>query len=438
MDEQQVNLTRFSVLFPEKRDFFLESRGLFDFGKAGGGGVNSDPIVPILFFSRRIGLESGGAVPIDFGTRLSGKQGRYGIGAFYLKTGDEPTLEARETQFAVLRVKRDILRRSTIGGMFTNRSDSTAAPGRSNQAFGLDTLLSFYDNVNVSGSYARTRTPGLDGDAASYAARAIYGGDRYGLQIDHLFVGEDFNPEVGYLRRHDFRRTFASTRFSPRPRSIRSVRKFTFEGNTEYILNGSGDVDTRAQLVRFVTELQSSDQLTVEASHQYELLVAPFPIARSVTIPVGGYTHHEVNASYLIGGQRRVNGTLSARRGTFYDGDIAGFGFGTGRVAVTPRLSLEPSFAVNRVRLPYGAFSSNVYRTRADYAFTSRMFASGFLQYNSADRAVSSNLRFRWEYRPGSELFVVYTDERDTSPAASVRGVKNRALVVKINRLFRF
>ena len=170
IDEQQVNLTRFNLFLPEKREFFLEGRGLFDFGRGGAGvaaaaafrapaGGTSDQ--PYLFYSRRIGLNRGRVVPIDVGGRLTGKIGAWGVGVMNIQTGDEPVSASPATNFTVLRVKRDILRRSTIGAMFTNRNQSSVTPGGSNQAYGVDAAFGFYQNVSVGGYYARTETTGL-------------------------------------------------------------------------------------------------------------------------------------------------------------------------------------------------------------------------------------------------------------------------------------
>ncbi len=437
VDQQQVNLTRFSLLFPEKREFFLEGGGLFDFGRATSG-LLQRPVAtaPILFFTRRIGVESGGVVPVDFGARLTGKVDRWSIGALNIQTGDSPTVNVPATNFTALRVKRNVLRRSSIGAIFTNRSHSSASPG-SNQVYGVDTGLSFAQDFNFSGYLARTRTPGLTGNDTSYQAELAYVPDRYGFQFAHLFVGDDFNPEVGFLQRSDFRSTFVAARFSPRPRSIQSVRKFTFQGNLNYISNGAGALETRQEQAQFITELENSDQLTLEATRNYELLVRPFAIARNVTIPVGAYPFSGSLVSYMLGAQRRLSGTVSMERGNFYSGTITALGFATGRFAVTPRFSLEPSARVNRVVLPQGRFTTKLFLNRADYAFTTRMFVSTLLQYNSANRQFSTNLRFRWEYRPGSEFFFVYTDERDTT-GAGFPSLRNRAVVLKINRLFRF
>ncbi|MBI4477013.1 MAG: hypothetical protein HY654_07555, partial [Acidobacteria bacterium] len=269
-------------------------------------------------------------------------------------------------------------------------------------------------------------------------ARFEYGADRYGARLDHLYVGDHFNPEVGFVQRDNFRRSFASARFSPRPASIRRVRKFNWEGSLEYILDGSGVLETRVQTARFGTEFESSDLFNVEVRRDYERLIRPFSIARDVSIPVGAYQFTDVQTSYTFGAQRRASGTITLQRGAFYDGTITGVSYTGGRISVTRHLSLEPSLSINDVDLPAGDFTTRVFRIRTDYAFSPRMFSSALLQYSSGDRTFSSNLRFRWEYRPGSELFVVYTDERARLRRAPAYGLRNRAFVVKVNRLFRF
>lgn len=432
IDEQQVNLTRFSIQLPEKRDFFLEGRGLFEFAR--GGGERTGDVVPTLFFSRRIGLEDGRAVPVTFGGRLTGKTGRLAIAMLNIHTGEEPTVDAPPTGFTVVRLKGDFLRRSSLGAIFTSRSTSISGNG-SSQTYGADASLAFYDSLYMSGYYAQTSTPGSDGESTSYQANFTYNTDRYGAVLEHLYVGDDFNPQVGFVQRTDFRRTYASVRFSPRPRSVDWIRKLTFEGDLDYILSSAGTLETRVQRVLFSAELENSDTLTVEATNRYELLVRPFRVARGVTIPAGGYGFKDVQASYLVGAQRRANGLLSVQYGEFYSGRIIAVTLSSARVGVTPRLSFEPGGTISHVDLPEGRFTAALPRLRADYAFTPRMFASAFLQFNSSERRFSSNLRFRWEYKPGSELFVVYTDERDTaSPGVSLR---NRAFVIKLTRLFR-
>ncbi len=451
IDEQQVNLTRFNLFLPEKREFFLEGRGLFDFGRGGTGGGGGFPgggqggfgpsDQPYLFYSRRIGLNRGRVVPLDVGGRLTGKVGAYGVGVMNIQAGDEAVSASPATNFTVLRAKRDILRRSTIGAIFTNRNHSSVTAGGTNQAYGADAAFGFYQNVSVGGYYARSETTGLRGDNESYQGKFDWVPDRYGLRAEVLKVGRDFNPEVGFLRRSDFTRSFASARFSPRPKAMRAVRKFTYEGIFEYFENGAGAVESRQQTGRFNVEFDNSDVVNVEANANYDLLVVPFSPAPGVTIGRGGYHYNDVALFYSMGQQRRLSGNIGVQLGEYYDGTIKGLSFSQGRLSILKQLSVEPRVSINRVELPSASFTTRLFGVRSDYGFSPRMFASALLQYSSADRTFSSNVRFRWEYRPGSEFFVVWTDEQDTHPLEPTRGriaLKNRAFVVKMTRLFRF
>ena len=455
VDEQQVNLTRFSLFFPEKREFFLEGQGIFNFarGAADGAGRNTGlrqeggnrpgrrgGNAPTLFYSRRIGLEDGTVVPIVAGGRLTGKVGAFDVGALNIQTDEEATAGAPPTNFTVVRVKRDILRRSTIGALLTNRSVSVAGDG-SSQTLGADAAFSFHDNVNLLAYVARTRTPGRDGRDLSYQGQFTYAGDRYGLQAEHLLVEDNFEPEVGFLRRRNFRRSYATGRFSPRPSSIEAVRQFRLEGSFDYILTAdTGYVETRQTQLAFVTEFESSDRLAVSAADNYELLVAPFEAATGVTLPVGGYGFRDVEFLYAPGLQRRLNGELRVRLGEYFNGAIRSVGFTQGRLELTPQLAVEPTLSVNWIDTPHGAFRADLLVSRVTYTFTPRMFFSGLVQYNSSTDTISNNLRLRWEYTPGSELFVVYTDERYGDPLRPDRsyGLRSRGLVVKVNRLLRF
>jgi hypothetical protein len=346
---------------------------------------------------------------------------------------DEQTLSP-STNFTVVRVKRDILRRSSVGAMFTNR---TALPGSggSNQAFGLDAVFSFFENVSGGGFVAKSQTAGRDGDDLSYQGRFEYAADRYGLRVEQLLVGSNFYPEVGFVRRRDFTRSAATARFSPRPRSMPNVRKFTYEATFSYLENGAGLLESRTQSGRFNVEFNSSDQFTAEVARDFERLDQPFGIS-GIVIPTGSYTFSDLSAAYSFGQQRPVSGTVQLRRGGYYDGTITAFAVSGARVSLNTRLSLEPAVTVNRVERGAGGFTQTVLRARSDYAFSPRMFVSGLLQYSSGDRVWSSNLRFRWEYFPGSELFVVYTDEHNTDSRLAP-ALRNRAFVVKMNRLFR-
>ena len=434
-DEQQVNLTRFSLFFPEKREFFLENQGTFAFGGAGANLFSGDPNTPILFYSRRIGLDQGREVPLDVGGRLTGRVGAFSVGVLNIRTGDEPVSGARPTNFSVVRVKRDLLRRSSIGAIFTRRSRAIQGAG-SNESYGLDGTFAFYDNVLVNTYWAKTRTRGFEDDV-SYRAQFDYAADRYGLQVERLVVGTDFNPEVGFLRRDDFERSFGSVRFSPRPRSIAAIRKVSYSARLDYITDRAGVLETREAQGRFGIEFESSDNVDVTHTRSYELLTEPFPIAPDVTIPIGGYNFQNMRASVRFGQQRRISGALSAQHGGFLSGDRTSVGFRSGRVEITPQLSVEPGVSVNWIDLPEGRFSTRLVTARTTYTVTPLMFVSALVQVNSSNDSLGANIRIRWEYQPGSELFAVYNEQRDTLDPG-FPALANRAFIVKINRLFNF
>jgi hypothetical protein len=436
VDEQQVNLTRFPLFFPEKREFFLEGAGIFDFGgassTAGGGGGG---LTPLLFFSRRIGLNQGAAVPIDVGGRLTGKVGDVTLAMIDVQAAE--TSRTPATNFSVMRLRRDILRRSNVGLLYTGRTHGVTS-GDATRTFGADASFGLYSNWTINTYYARTQTPGVTTDDHSYRAQANYNGDRYGLQLEHLVVGDNFNPEVGFLRRDNFAREYAQFRFSPRPRRSRRVRKYSYSGTYDYIAgNTSKRLETREASADFGIQFQNGDGFSAGVGRYYEYLARPFGIATGVQIPLGGYGFGDAAVSWTRSNQHTLAGTVSLSRGTFYSGDRTTASFSGARYEVSPRISLEPSISVNWVNLAEGQFTTRLLSNRATFTVTPRMFFSGLVQYNSSTNAVSTNMRLRWEYILGSELFVVYTDERDTS----LRGVpllRNRAFVVKLNRLMQF
>jgi hypothetical protein len=437
VDEQQVNLTRFNLFFPEKRDFFLEGLGVFAFaGRASAGLAAGTGDTPYLFFSRRIGLDGSLVVPLRAGARITGKSGRVTYGALNVQTGDDVSGTVSPANFTVLRAKRDILRRSSIGAMATHRTATPGVPG-SNDGYGADAALSFYENVRIDGFVARTRSEGRTGDDVSYRGAFDYNADRYGVQLERLVVEPNFRPEIGFVRRTDMRRSSGQLRFSPRPAALGPVRKLTFQTGIAYVTNNANRLDTRDRTGAFQTEFRNSDVAGVSYVDTFERLVRPFTIVPGVQIPAGGYAFHTLQLSYTAGQQRGISGGIVYEQGAFYDGNRRSIAVNGARMQVTPRVSIEPSVVVNAVDLAADEFTTTVVRSRATFTVTPRMFVSGIVQHNSTGRSVGSNLRLRWEYLPGSELFVVYTDDYDSDPRAGASALRNRALVVKINRLFR-
>ncbi len=456
IDEQQVNLTRFSLFLPEKRDFFLEGRGTFDFarggsgsgGPGGGGGGSSD--TPYLFYTRRVGLNNGEVIPINLGGRLTGKLGPYTVGLINVGTARDAASATSANNVTVVRLKRDVLKRSAIGVMATNRSIATSGVG-SNLAYGVDGTFLLSQPLTIGTYWARTATSGVNGDDQSYQARADYSLDQFGAQAEYLAVGSNFDPQVGFRRRTDFKRSFGQLRFSPRPTThFKNVRKFTWTTSGEYVENGDGTVDSRGVQGRFDTEFASSDRFSVDVNHDFEFLRQPFtPSGSPAAIASGNYGFTNASVAYEFGAQRRASGTVKLQAGDYYDGTIRSLSVGPShaysgsRISILEGLSLEPTLQFTRIERAAGSFTTRLVRARFDYGFSPLMFASALLQYNSADRAFGTNLRFRWEYAPGSEIFLVYTDERDVTDdryltPTTVRGLKNRTLVIKINRLFRY
>ena len=437
VDEQQVNLTRFNLFFPEKRDFFLENLGIFAFaGRASAGLAAGSGDAPYLFFSRRIGFDGGRETPLRAGGRLTGKAGGFTLGLLNVQSGDEEAIGVEGANFTVLRAKRDILRRSSIGAMMTHRSST---PGRvgANDGFGVDASFGFYQSVRLDGYIAKTHTTNRAGNDLSYRGFFDYNADRYGVQAEHLAVEPNFLPEIGFLRRTDMRRNFGLFRFSPRPTGVLGVRRMTLQSSVNYVTNTDNRLDTREIAGFWQTEFTNSDLFGARLINSFERIVRPFNIYRNLFIPVGVYDFHTVQVSYTGGQQRKVSGEVVYEVGSFYGGERQSVAVNAARIQITPQVSLEPSFSVNLVDLPQDAFTATVVRTRATYTVTPRMFVSGIIQYNSSNASVGSNLRLRWEYAPGSELFVVYTDDYDSEARPAVPSLRNRALVVKINRLFR-
>jgi len=252
-----------------------------------------------------------------------------------------------------------------------------------------------------------------------------------------MLIGQHFTPEVGYVRRTDFRRSFGQARFSPRPKHSTRIRKLTWQGSLDYVTDAAATtVQNRETRATFVVDFQSSDQFTLDVTRDYELLPGPFSIAPGVRVPAGGYTYSTSRVSYNLGQQRKVSGRVSASAGTLYNGTKQEVAY-SGRWGVVPRFSMEPSITLDWVQLPYGDFTARLVSSRFTLTPSARMLVSSLIQYNAGANSLSSSVRLRWEYTGGSELFIVYSDGRNTH-APGYPDVLNRTFAVKITRLLRF
>ena len=243
--------------------------------------------MPVMFFSRQIGLSGSQEVPILAGGRVTGRAGRNAVGLLNIETKASEAAGAAATNFSVVRVRRDILRRSAIGLIGTHRTPRPGGIG-SNQVVGVDAALAFFENVTLNSYYARSRTPGLRGDESSYMAQFAYAADRHGMNVEHLTVGDAFNPEIGFLRRESFRRNYAQGRFSPRPRSSPTVRKVSMEGSIDYITDLGGRLESREAQASNRVEFNGGGFWSTDYTRNYERLKEPFEISKGVVILPGG------------------------------------------------------------------------------------------------------------------------------------------------------
>jgi len=422
-DEAQVNLTRFSLNFPEKREFFIEGADTFNFGSNN-----------TVFYSRRIGLDNGVNVPIIGGGRMMGRTGQWRYGALSMQTAESDDAGTPSTNFTVGRVTRDFLARSRVGAIVTYRDPSGPGADR-NIAYGFDADINPTANTSVSGYVAQTDSPARGDDDVSYQGRFDWNADRYGLNVNHTSIGADFNPEVGLVRRSAYRQWNGGARFSPRP-GWTGIRKVYYEANAEYLTDRDDHPESKSLSASYRMDLENGDTMSVSISEDFERLVRRFEVGDDLFVPVGSYTFRQVQGTYTLGLQRRISGSMTAARGGFYNGDRTELTW-RGRVELPRQVYVEPTVSWNRVTVPEGEDDTNLVSTRVTVPLSPRMFVSMLTQYQSRSSNVSSNARFRWEYLPGSELFIVYSDGRTTA-THGFPDVLNRSFVVKVTRLLRW
>ena len=437
-DETQVNLSRFSLFYPEKREFFLEGQGVFDFGgrqtRAFGGQGPSD--APIPFFSRSIGISGGSAVPILGGARLHGRAGAYTMGLMNIQTGTVPGLDVESTNFSAFRMKRDLFARSNIGVIATHRNISADGSG-ANSLYGVDGNFAPTENIRINSYYMATSDAGVDTghQAASYMGQFRYDTDLIDVSAERLYLGEDFDPGMGFVRRRDFTKNGGSFTLAPRPRGIEAIRQFEFKAEANQYDRPDGQMETREYNVEGRAIFESSDRFVVTHTVTEEHLLDGFPLSSEVRVPAGSYRFARSGVRFWFGTHRAVSGYVRYEFGDFFGGTRQEVGY-WGRAEVNRRIAMEPNISLNWITVPGGEVRAQVSRLRATYTVSPRSFVGALVQYNSAAQLYSANVRFRWEYSPGSDLFVVFSTNRDGDDGLS--GLTDRALVVKFTRLFRF
>jgi Domain of unknown function (DUF5916) len=402
VDTQRFNLTPYRIFFPEKRPFFLENAGIFNFPIGG----ESD----LLFFSRQIGIDAvtGEEVPINGGARVTGSLGDFEIGAMDVNTrasGPNP-----EANYAVLRLKRALWAGSYVGVMGIDKRSGNKDDSF-NQVSGADARLVFYRNLVATAFATQSRTPGVRSGQTDVGATLNYRTNWLEAVHDHRTVGPNFNPEVGFLERTDCVCDYSDFELRPRPK-IHGVRELNFEGWFFHAPDTHGTLQTQEWQSTFRAEFNNgaySDNDIVDVNTQR--LTEPFNIYKNVFLPVGEYhwTRHQIAAGSPE--DRRLTLNVFERFGSYYNGRL-----NEARVRGTWRASERLSFNFaeqwNRFRLPVdgGNFSVVFGDFQTNYSFSRFLTLSSLLQMNTANReAGSANIRLRWNYRPDSDVYVIYT-----------------------------
>ncbi len=403
VDTQQFNLTPYPLFFPEKRQFFLENAGVFNFLLGGDSG-------DLLFFSRQIGIDpiTGIEVPVNAGAKITGSLGKFELGIMDVDTrqlGPNP-----RANYAVMRVKRSLWGGSYVGVMGIDKNSGNPMDAY-NQTSGADTRLVFFKDLVVNAYAAQTRTPGVSSGQTDVGAGFKYQTNWLELFAQHRKVGPNFNPEVGFLERTDCICDYVDSNFKLRPK-IRGVRELNFEGFIFHAPDTHHVLQTQEWQGTFRVEFNNgsySDDDIVDVFTQR--LTTPFNIYKNVFIPVGEYhwTRHQL--TYGTSQAHRFIMTFFERFGTYYNGRL-----NEARVRATYRANERLSFAVgeqwNRFRLPIqgGDFSVVVGSLQTNYSFSRFLTLSSLIQVDTANiQAVSANIRLRWNYRPDSDMYVIYT-----------------------------
>jgi hypothetical protein len=430
VDEQQVNLTRFGLFFPEKRDFFLENSNFFTTGT--GASFTSTQVQTDLFFSRRIGLSAAGLpIPMIGGARLAGKAGRNSIGMLNVQTGE--AFGRPGDNFFVGRYSRDILRRSRVGAILINK-ESAGGSAHYNRTMGLDANLAIGRSVQVNSYLAKTATPGLDGKDLAFYGRLAYRDPKLNMWLNYLDVQENFNAEVGFVQRRGIRTTKAY--FSPTPRlggkyKIRFMEPMYV---VTYMTDQTNRLVYRMHHYMLGTTLQDDSFINVVYQQVLDVLDAPFQIRPNVRIPIGDYKFNEWSFTYNTSPGRKLYGRMQFAPSTFYDGTRRNLTTAVG-VRATNRLSSELQYNRNDVKMPFGDFLVNLTSLRVDYTFSPRMTLRSLTQYNTSTHEISNNVRFNFIHRPGSDIYLVYNELRQTGLPSDIFEQKDRQLVLKMNYL---
>ncbi len=429
VDQEQVNLTRFSLFLPERREFFIENAGSFTFGDVEERNFRVGASLRdfTLFNSRRIGIaRDGRAVPIAGGGRLSGRVGAWNVGLLDMRTRGVDTIPGE--RFDVARARRNVFGNSDVGMLVSSRSGN----GSYNRSYGADMNLRPQPNLVINSYLAASEAPGDSSDG--YAARASLGyrGRSWDNSVMWKRVSDQFDPGLGTVRRRGMQQLFATTGLHARPK-LPLTQELNPYLQVDHITDLSNRLQSRSLLAGLLMFLRPEGEVGVELSDQVDRLDAPFSIVPGQVIAAGSYGWRDATAHYYTGEGRPVSVNLSATAGGFYDGTRRA---ATAAVVwrVRDNVSLEGSAQRNDVQRELGAFTADLASLRLRYAWSTKLYGSAYTQYNSQTRAFVTNARVALRYRPLSDMYLVYTDRQDTGT-----GVRNeRVLAFKVTHMTAF
>lgn len=428
LDDRQINLTRFSLFFPEKRDFFLESAGLFSFGT---------PREVEVFYSRKIGLtgDSTGRMveePILAGGKLYGRSGNFEFGLMDVQT--RPDDGATGKNFSASRFKYQVLKRSYVGFIATNRFSEESAD---NTALGLDANILVSDDLGFSGFISTTRTSGDrfgERSSSAFNLNLFKRGERSSFGLGFTEVGRDFNPEIGFLRRSGFRKLNGNAR-TPWFVESESIRRLVPEYTGEYFFNLDGKIESSVHKFRLQAELQSNDVLEAFVRREFDFVPAIFPVFRSREVPAGEYDAYVGGMSLQSKQGRKLSTALAVEHGGFFGGMRTSL-----RTSVqwkaNRHVTVFQDYETARIDLDASVFVIHIAQTRLNFALNTKLFLNTLIQYDNESRELGMNLRLNYQIREGRELFVVYNDVFDGNGPNSFPKSQVRSILLKINYLF--
>ena len=452
VDQRQVNLTRFSLFFPEQRDFFLDGATFLDFassgggggggGFQGGGGGNDDQIIP--FFSRRIGLSSSGTPQkIDFGTKLTGQMGAQDVGVLHVRTGEDEDKGFASEDFTAIRLKRRILAQSYVGAIYTRR-DPLSSGGSDRHTAGADISLATNrfagsQNLEMSAWFLHATPARPVNNNNAFGAVVEYPNDRWNASFKTSETQENFDPAVGFLRRRGFRRYAPNLQFAPRPRASRYIRQIRFSASLDVITDRKNQLLNRdLDLTLIGLQMQSGDNVFVNAVRRHERLDSPFTISRGITLPLGAQYDYNRFRVFASTANRRVlafNGRFEF--GDFYSGTRAQRNVNL-TLRARPGLILYLTGEWNSVALREGRFSTKLYRVIGETQMSPFIALVNDVQYDTQSSVVGWQSRFRWILTPGTDLYVVYTHNWLDDPLLDRLATLDKRAASKVLYTYRF